>query len=131
MMMPRPEDTEFMEYVDQLIESTRSGKVEWRAANPSTVTWEAEGARLSLQRLERTRPGRTPSGLMGVVKTVSYIFQAFEVGGGAVKRFIEKMSIESESNEPINRKLDTLYDVAKTAAARKGLDFLKGVLPRA
>jgi len=129
--MPRPEDTEFIEYVDKLIESTRSGTVEWKAVNPSTIVWETGAARLSLQRVERTKSARNPAGKIVAVKVVSYIFQAFEVRGGAVKTLVEKMSVESDSDEAVNRKLDALYEAAKTAVARKGLDFLKGILPKA
>lgn len=129
--MPRPEDAEFIEYVDKLIESTRSGTIEWKAVNPSTIVWETDGARLSLQRLERAKGTHNAAGRPIMVKIVSYIFQAFEVRGSAVKSLVEKMSVESDENDAINKKLDALYEAAKTATARKGLDFLKGILPKA
>ena len=127
--MPSPESGEFRTYLDELIEATRAGSVEWKPVNPTTYVWEAPGAtgaRLSIQRIDRTQPV-TEDGHIKLRRVSSYLFQAFEMLGPAVK---QRLSIESDEEPDLNPKFETLYEIAKTGLSRKGLDFLRKILPK-
>ena len=128
--MPSAESSELTNYLDQLIKATREGSIVWKSANPTTYFWERgdamRGARLSLQRVDRNSPVRV-AGRLTMQKTSSYIFQAHEISEGAL--FL-KVSIESADDPEFDERLKTLFDLIKTGLSRKGLDFLKEILPR-
>jgi hypothetical protein len=128
--MPSPEITEFQTYLDGLIEATRNGSVQWNMVNPTTYVWESgglgKGARVNLQRLDRTVAVRAPGGAIVSKRMPSYIFQASERSEGEI---IQRVFIESGQDEELNRKFDVLYEVIKSGLSTKGMEFLKSILP--
>ena len=129
--MPIPESQELQQYIDVLLEATRAGTVEWKAVNPTTFVWETAAeprARVNLQRVEknvfRRAVGETAPG-----SKVSYVLQAFEVSGPISLQKL-KVSVESADDPALNHKLHTLFEFIKSGVSRKGLEFLKEILPR-
>jgi hypothetical protein len=128
--MPNPENQELMVYIDQLIEATRMGTMQWKGVNPTTYLWEKleqrAGARISLQRVERNVARRVSSGAIQTVSAVNYIFQVFEVNG---PQSIQRLSVDSADDPELTQKLNDLFVVIKSGVSRIGLDFLKDILP--
>jgi hypothetical protein len=135
--MPSPESNELQGknelqgYLDELIAATRKGSIQWVAANPTTFLWdtgaELRGARISLQRVDRTVPTTGIGGIRGMRRMAAYIFQAFEIEQG---RLVLRVSVDSSEDESVGKKLETLFDFIKTGVSRKGLEFLKDLIPR-
>jgi hypothetical protein len=130
--MPGPESNELQTYLEEIIAATRQGSIQWESANPTTFVWDTgsaiKGARLSLQLVNRIIRPIGLGGAPGSPRRVpSYILQAFEMSNG-VRNL--KVSINGAEDESTNRKLETLYEFIKTGVSRKGLDFLKGLIPR-
>lgn len=118
-----PEKAELRNYIEQLIEGTRSGSLEWNRANPSTYTWDsnATNARLVLQRSERMVIRAR------VEKIAFYIFQAFETTPTGTRRIM--LSVDTSEDHDIQRPLEELYQTIRSGISRKGLDFLKRSIP--
>jgi len=124
--MPSLEITEFLSYIEQLTVATRSGSVEWTRVNPTTFTWDTikpTPARLSLQRVDR-RDRVVKAGRPMVITSKHYVFQAVDPEEG-----LQKLSISGADDPDVNQKLEALYDAISSGLSRKGLDFLKSLLP--
>lgn len=127
--MPNPEMSELQAYVDQLIEATHSGSVTWKAANPTTYVWDTAGTpkgRLVLQRSERTHVQEDTKGHIRPVKVPFYQFQVLEITPRGSEL---RISIDSSEQQFMNSNLDNLYELIKTGVSRKGLAFLKDIIP--
>jgi hypothetical protein len=128
-MMASPEAIELRGYLVNLINATREGTIQWRSVNPTTFVYETgteeKGARLTLQRLERT-VRTVVGGRIVANKSFSYLLQAHEVIGG---RMTLKVNIDGDDDDDANERLSSLFDIVKSGLSRKGLDFLKEILP--
>lgn len=122
--MPSPEMTEFLSYLDQLMTATAAGKIEWGRLNPTTFTWATLTARVNLQRVDqvtqKVEPGKPPV----LVRTTNYVFQALE---GA----LQKLTVSGTEDSLVNQKLGDLYAAITGGYSRRGLDFLRSLLPPA
>src|SRR5262249_47119846 len=111
-MANTPETAELITYLTSLLESTRAGKVNWGKTNPSTFLWNTPS------------PKNANVGLQKVPKQGGSISYNFSVVDGNV----QKLVVEGEPPE-VNRLLGELFEAVETSITRKGLDFLKSILP--
>lgn len=130
--MSGPESKELQTYLEEIIAATRQGSIQWEAANPTTFVWDTgslvKGARLSLQLVNRVIRPVGIGGITGSPRRIpSYILQAFQIDTGTRSL---KVSINGSEDESTNKQLETLYEFIKTGVSRKGLDFLKDLIPR-
>ena len=130
--MPTPEHGELQDYIGQLLEATRSGLIQWKAANPTTFTWDSPNSpgtprgRLALQRLERTEVGLDQQNRAKVNKIPYYIFQAFELEGSS---YVQRININTSEDTTFHPLIEQLYELIRSGISRKALDFLKNVIP--
>lgn len=125
--MPKPDAGEFLEYVKKIGEAARNGTMEWSRANPTTLVHTQVGpqrARIVIQRVDR--PVREQSPLGGVRQRVikQYVFQVTQGPAN-----IQMLSMDGSDDEHINQALETLYETVSQSISRKGLDFLKSLIP--
>lgn len=125
--MKTSELTELNEYFDRLISATKDGKIDWTKANPTTFVWTTirspRPSKVSLQRVDRTALRADDRGAFVGQKVMrSYVFQALD---GNYPRF----SIDGTEEGGLNEKLEILFEAISNSMARKGLDFLKALLP--
>ena len=126
-MTPNP--NELFVYIDRLIAATKSGHVDWAKANPTTYIWTSSGtvpARLMIQRVDRSPADRMKAQALNPTLRLPvryYVFQAVELPNAV------KLSINGSEDQEPNAKLEELYETITSGFARKGLDFLKSILP--
>lgn len=133
--MASVESEGLQKYLDEVIAATSAGKIPWKSVNPTTFVWETGNAKVSLQRVERITqvsippvqlPGRPPlQQRMAQVASVSYVFQAFDMG----RPNVPILNLESSMDKALDQKLQDLFDLVKTGVSQKTLDFLRSILP--
>lgn len=124
--METNESKELFLYIDQIIKATQNGTIEWARANPTTFIWtvsQQKGARVIIQRVERA--SRTPdeAGRLVVKKSTTYVLHATDETG------VVKLNVNGEEDAEANNKLEELFNVLTKNISRKGLDFLKSLIP--
>ncbi len=102
---------ELITYLTSLLESTQNGTINWGKASPNTFVWNTSSPKAAKVGLQKV--GRQGS--------VSYTFTVIE---GNTQRLL----VEGEPPE-VNLLLGKLYEAVETSITRKGLDFLKSLLP--
>jgi hypothetical protein len=131
--MANPEETaEIREYIQRLIEATRSGEMNWSPANPTTYSWDApvvnnQSARLTLQRVEQAEPPTVSGGRLVQKKSTSHVLQAFEIRGANA---ISRVTIRGLDNPELDKQMESLYELIEYEKKRVALDFLKSVIPK-
>jgi hypothetical protein len=129
--MASPEMAEFLAQIDALIEATRDGTMVWQRANPSTFVWRSRptketevSAILNLQKVEHRE---VVSGRPLTHRTVqaAYIFQAIDRRTKAA--YLTMNGIEEPA---LNERLGLLFETISAGITRKGLEFLKKVIPQ-
>jgi hypothetical protein len=116
--MPNQNNAQLSDYIAGLVQGTRANQFEWTRANPTTYTWENDGARISIQRVDR-RP--TTFGQSSRL----FVLQAFDLKHNPPKQMLILSGGEDES---LNMRLEQLYAVIGENMTQRGLDFLKSVL---
>ena len=124
-------EPEILSYIDEIIEATNKDTIEWKRANPTTYIWsviEPGGsvhptAKVIVQRVRKTS-FIDELGRPKVTAVEHYIFQALDASA------VTKLSITGDDSRQINAKLGILYNAIADSMARKGLDFLKTILPK-
>jgi hypothetical protein len=109
----QPEELgEFLKYLDGIIAATKDGNMNWQALNPTTYVWKKDvnrNARIVVQRVQPQFP-----------KT--FVFQLVDN--------INVVQInEQAAGTALATKLEELYDGIGKHLDRKGLNFLKSILP--
>jgi hypothetical protein len=126
-MPSNPDAPELRAYIDELIERTREGNLDWKEANASTFYWERGViARLNLQRTERTvlKFPSNPQG--GNKRETNYILQAFEV---AANQWSVRFVIDGTTDAGLNDSLGVLFEEVRALIYRRNMKFLKDLLP--
>lgn len=127
--MENPEMVEFLRYVDDLIAATSSGAIEWTRANPTTVIWETRStapARISLQLVDSLGRTTTADGRIIRKRERSYLLQLTDLRHTPPR---QRLSVSGADEPAINERLRRLYDTAASGLSKKGLEFLREILP--
>lgn len=130
--MPIPERAELERTVDELIAATRKGAFQWRPVNPSTYIWEspasasAPGAKITLQRVERISARNTSAGTITITSTrkPNLRLDVHEFPEGIAAPVL-KLTVSGADDDPINVKLEELFQLISSGHSEEGLDFLK------
>ena len=119
-MANKPETDELLAYLAQLIETTSTGSVNWAEANPTTYTWDStvpgRGGKVAIQAISR----RDQSG----IPRRAYVFTVVDP-----RTNVQKLAIDGGTDVEVNQKLKDLFNAVQASITRKGLDFLKSILP--
>ena len=123
--MASPETEELIEQVNRLITTTSGGEIIWTRANPTTFTWErgSPAARIILQTLTQSRT--VVVGARPVQR--QFRFLLFQVVDPLSKETY--INVQERDDTDVGRKLAELYQAISASESRRGLDFLKSVLP--
>lgn len=125
--MASPEFSEFIDYGNKLLDATRSGDIDWTKANPTTFVWEVKSpkrARVTLQQVDRRERDQATRALK---TTRAYVFNVHDLATGAVAN--QRLSVSGTDDPEVNEILKTLFETIASGVTRKGLDFLKSVIP--
>jgi hypothetical protein len=124
--MSSTEVDELLEYLDRLVAATKRGDIEWRRVNPTTYSWETGPQQFARVTLQRVGPGAqtTDAGRVVVVARTTYLLQAADARSNVVR-----LSVNGAQDAASNVKLEELYNAIGAGFSRKGLDFLKAILP--
>jgi hypothetical protein len=108
--------------IADLTRSTRDGGMSWIEANKTTFVWTnpKNGSRLVLQKT--AEPPRLIKGVLS--KMPAYQFQAVE---GQTKQ--AGLTVETDEVPQLFGPVNELYEAVQTSVAKKGLSFLKSILP--
>jgi hypothetical protein len=109
--MQQPELNQLLSYLDGIIAATNNGKMIWSRANQTTYVWNVIGrgnARLVIQKI-------SPSPIFTMVAFNELNKAEFQANGG--------------ENSPINQKLGLIFVGIEQYQDKKGLDFLKTIIP--
>jgi len=113
--------SEVLKYLDEMVQATRAGKMIWRRENPTTFVWAtANRGKIVLQRTVANVPtqmGRPPQ------RVSRYVLLAMDLSD------VEQLQLQSTQGPDIDAKLRNLYVEIESSIARRGLDFLKSILP--
>jgi len=113
--------------LDAIKVSTEAGTLEWVKANPATFVWARPlpPARMTLQRIET--PPTAVVMLRGQPTVVHrgkrFVLQAYDAAN-------LRLSIDGGESEELNQKMEQLFDVIMSVQSRKGIEFLKSILPK-
>ena len=120
-MPNKTETNEFLAYLTQLIEGTNKGSLNWTEANPTTYTWHSNapgrGGKVAIQAVQR----RNQYG----AKDWYFVFTVAEPTTG-----VQKLALDGGTDAEVNKKLQELFQAIASSITRKGLDFLKSILPQ-
>lgn len=123
-----PEHIELQNYLERIQLLTEQGKIDWKRANPSTFTWTrrdgASRAKLTLQKVDRNVRIRTQAGQITTKNTRHYIFQVTEGQTAA-----QMLTVNTSEDEGFAEIMGKLFETIQAGISRKGLDFLKNILP--
>jgi hypothetical protein len=115
--MPGLSERELVRYLDDLIQATTDGLIQWRPANPTSYIWDKDEpprARLLLQQAP--------------FKSERYSLHVFEVYEDTPIKTREE--IDGRTSEVINERLGRLFAFVRDKYIQQDLDFLRGTLPR-
>jgi hypothetical protein len=119
-MSNKPETDELLAYLAQLIESTSKGSLNWAEANPTTYTWQSNTpgrvGKLAIQAVQRKNQYGS--------KDWYFVFTVAEPTTG-----VQKLAVDGGTDAEVNKKLQELFKAIASSITRKGLDFLKRILP--
>jgi hypothetical protein len=123
--MPSREIQDFVEYIQQVMMRTRTGKMKWLEANSTTFTWEApeKSAKLNLQQILPSQSDLSVA-MYGLDRTQRYLLQAIHSPTNEVK-----VTIDGSLDPKLNEELGHLFELISDSIRQKGLDFLKSILP--
>jgi hypothetical protein len=128
-MPTNPETDELLKYAADLAQATTEGKLAWQRANPTTFSWTKsqpgrppEG-RITLQYVAGQERRPLSNGGITLVNVKKYIFTAIDNAN------VQRFTIDSSQNPELHIMLHGLFHAIETSLARKGLDFLKSILP--
>ena len=124
--MPATETKDLLEYIDQLVDATNRDTLDWTKPNPSTYIWTvapSQPARVILQQIIRNVTAKDGMGRPIIRAITSYVFQALDSAG------TQRLNVSGDQAPEINVKLEQLYAAISAYLSRKGLEFLKSILP--
>lgn len=123
--MERNELNELSSYLTEIATATKNGKITWEQVNPTTFSWitsPPNSARVTIQQVSTRTLGRNETGRTALINKHHYVFQAY--GEGLVR-----LNYDGSSNSSLNQLLADIHEAARMSIARRGLDFLKRILP--
>lgn len=126
--MQQAELEQIVTYLDKLIASTQANQINWTKTNPTTYVWhipQKGNSRLIIQSVERGT-GRIVTNRIGMPaeEMLKYcVFQAMDQAN------VELLTIDGSTDQTLNGKLRLLFQAIESCLARKGIDFLKSIIP--
>ena len=124
-------------WLDRVIDTTKSGGIQWKTVNPTTYTWEsrtpASSGRVALQRIEQMEPARQiqPGVVRAAQKRTVYLMQVFDISKAPLPGpQTAVISLNGGEDAEINAKLESLFSLASTIVPRESIDFLRSLLPQ-
>ena len=114
--------------IDELIQATKSGAINWVLLNPTTYLWETsapKSARVTVQAATRPIPVRTPAGA-GIRQVKHYILQVLESTPPVQKT---RLLLNGAEDDEINEQIGELYTVIEIKLSEESLGFLKSIIP--
>ena len=114
---------DILSYLDQIIASTQTDTIDWQKANPTTFVWtikKPSEAKITIQFVRKTLLTNT-----GVRKIKRYILEATDPTNSTPRFSITG----DDNNRELFDKLETLFNAINESFTRKGLYFLKSILP--
>jgi hypothetical protein len=126
--MPTPELRAWME---QVIAGTTAGIIKWKAANPTTYTWDVpppKMARVILQRVERIDNPQVSPGRVEQRKVSFYLLHVLDLGKPQLGQ-VPVLTLNGSEDSEGNAQLDRLFEIITAVITRETFDFLNSLLP--
>jgi hypothetical protein len=112
---------EFKLVLQNLVERTRSGSIEWSRVNPTTYSWANNKGRAIIQQVEQKRLV-SQGGRVSSRSITSYTFQTYDSAGVLV------LKLGSGEMAELGADLETLFKAASESVLSQGLGVLKNML---
>jgi hypothetical protein len=124
--MQTVESDELFGYLDQIVNVTKAGKINWVQANPTTYMWNfstPQAGRVIIQKISAAETFKNPNGTPGIRPVVRFLLQAIDKTGGV------KLALNGAENVAINQRLQSVFETIEATIAQRGIDFLKSIIP--
>jgi len=122
---------EYQKIIAEFIEATKSGKLNWKKQNPTTVFIETisntDKAIISLQKVV-VRGGTTVvrTGVQRVVRRETQVNFVFTVKNATSNELV--IQIDTGTDPTFKERLAELFNACEFNTEKKNMDFLKGII---